>query len=192
MILNKYELKKLHHQRNMMLTNAANNYNTSNSHLATSNTNNCYNRQRTLLNHHNHHHNTYRLNHQLSSGYNSENHSNSSNSTTATSNYQINLSNTTTTTTTSSPQTTNNILNFYRLSLSHLPLHHSSFLGPQCTCGAKNNNNMDHTFNGDISMSSPRSNVNKHNKNTIAPAAPNASSPILKNASIEHAEEEDD
>jgi serine/threonine protein kinase len=193
MILNKYELKKLHHQRNMMLTNVANNYNTSNSHLATSNTNNCYNRQRTLLNHHhhNHHHNTYRLNHQLSSGYNSENHSNSSNSTTATSNYQINLSNTTTTT--NSPQNTNNTLNFYRLSLSHLPLHHTSFLGPQCTCGAKNNN-MDHTFNGDISMSSTRSNLNKHNKNTSA-QAPNASSPILKNTSIEHdanAEEDDD
>ena len=170
MILNKYELKKLHHQRNMMLTNAANNCSTSNLNnsliASNNNNNNCYNRQRTLLNHHN----TYRLNHhhhhQLSSGYNSENHSNSSNSTTATmSNYQI---------ATHTPQN-NNILNFYRLSLNHLPLHHSSFQGPQCTCGAKTNSDLNITNNID--------NQNKHNNKgySIIPK-PNASSPIHKNS----------
>ena len=101
MLINKYELKKLNHQRNMLLSTNSNNniliYNSKN-------------RYKQLLNYNN----NYYKNQQFSSGYNSENYSNSSNS----------IANGVTTICASNSFLTNkNMINFYRLSLSHLPLH---------------------------------------------------------------------
>lgn len=117
MALNKYELKKLSQQRNLMLfinNQQINNLSTSSSgQLNTNLTNNIYLSHLNRIN-------TNRFSNSQhtssSSGYNSsDNHSNNSASIPS--------------------NTTNAIFNFYRLSLNHLPLS-SIFLNTQCTCGA--------------------------------------------------------
>jgi len=137
MLINKYELKKLNHQRNMLLSsNQSNSSNSSSSHQANVLIYNSKNRYRQLLtynsmnsNNSNNNHTSssyYKLisqNQNFSSGYNSENHSSSSTSTS------------TNNTTAGQQLSSKNILNFYRLSLSHLPMH---FLNLQCTCSQLN------------------------------------------------------
>lgn len=152
MILNRYELKKLHQLHNAYF-NMSNHHgrhakfntslasNPNNSHLlmnnqaplrpVTSNVN-----SRCVLTHH----------HQFSSGYNSENHSNSSNSTgTIYTTYQSSTAG----------NINNSVLNFYRMSLNHLPLN---FTNTQCTCSgsddphANKSNSLNHAKNGSSSL----------------------------------------
>lgn len=145
MILNKYELRKqLNQQRNLIFTH--HNYNNYNTRLSSSNASTCSTSQQPQQQHLDTANknkqscvvglrkSTYQ--HQLSSGYNSENHSSSSNSQT-----------TATTTATTTPTTTacrsnaaschNNdeymaLFNFYRLTLNHLPSNFSA--NTLCTC----------------------------------------------------------
>ena len=159
MILNKYELKKLNQQRSMMLNSSASNnnmnYNASLSNFK-ANLNTCNSFSRNF-------NRNLNLHTQFSSGYNSENYSNSSNSTSTTNtNYQLNSA-----VSFLNSNLNSNILNFYRLSLSHLPLH---FVSAQCTCGASNR------INCELSpLSNSRLRSTKHL----------ASSPILKSNNIE-------
>lgn len=118
MALNKYELKKLSQQRNLMLfmyNQQINNLSTSSSGQLNSNLNN--NIYLSHLNRINTNRFSQSQHTSSSSGYNSsDNHSNSG------ATIPTNTSNT-------------NFFNFYRLSLNHLPLN-SIFLNTQCTCGA--------------------------------------------------------
>ena len=112
---------------------------------------NSKNRYRQLLNYtgtmnnNNNNNNTsyYKLlnqNHNFSSGYNSENHSSSSTSTSTaaaptTGPFQQHLHHQQQQQQQQQQLASRNILNFYRLSLSHLPMH---FLNLQCTCSQLN------------------------------------------------------
>lgn len=158
MILNKHELKKLNHQRNLLMNSSSlSSYSLKNRHrhLLTGGTSSYY---------------------QHSSGYNSENHSNSSNSTSV-HNFQTN----------STSNLNNNYynpsqLNFYRLSIFHLPLH---FVHSQCTCGAANiNNSVISSVGSDLSLLTAGSNNRRLSSKVLS------SSPNLKN-DLEYEEEEE-
>jgi hypothetical protein len=193
MLLNKYELKKLHQQHNAYFLNI------SNSRSATAHATSALvttptapnviklNRVPSNLSAHPSHTVPYRLNatgaamshrhnqHQLSSGYNSENHSNSSNSTSTTTIHNLNQNHF---------LNQQNMLNFYRLSLNHLPLN---FTNTQCTCAGRSSG-LGVTANGkkhnDLSKSLSNNNISF--KNTKC--APLSSSP---NSNV-HCDDEDD
>lgn len=155
MILNKQELKKLHHQRNVIMNTSTNSSSTSSYSLK--------NRHRQLLTSNYYPH---------SSGYNSENHSNSSNSTSH--NYQTNSN-------TNLNIFNSNSLNFYRLSISHLPIY---FVSSQCTCGAANINNSVISSVGSNDLSMINSGSNRRLSSKILSSSPN-----LKNG-IDYEDEE--
>ncbi|CAF1017246.1 unnamed protein product [Brachionus calyciflorus] len=118
MALNKYELKKLSQQRNLMLyLNNNNNQQINSSSSSSSNQSNLTNNNIYRLNRIQNKFNSNSTQHtSSSSGYNSSDNHSTSGSNITNSNAQ-------------------NIFNFYRLSLNHLPLN-SIFLNTQCTCGA--------------------------------------------------------
>jgi serine/threonine protein kinase len=169
MLINKYELKKLNHQRNMLLSTNSNNniliYNSKN-------------RYKQLLNYNN----NYYKNQQFSSGYNSENYSNSSNS----------IANGVTTICASNSFLTNkNMINFYRLSLSHLPLH---FLNLQCTCGASNfNNSIDISrLNDALQSSSSSSSIGCFRHSNIENLKSSSPNNKFEEFDVDYDEDEDD
>lgn len=139
MILNKYELRKhLNQQRNIIFTHHNyNSYNTNNNNNPSSNQHHqmaasCNsNTKLSIIRSKLSSNPTTAYQHQLSSGYNSENHSNSSQCTTATAAHNHLAC--------SGYRGTHNndeylaLFNFYRLTLNHLP---SNFSNTLCTCNA--------------------------------------------------------
>ena len=156
MILNKHEFKRLYQQqRNLLLMSSNHNANLLSYNPKVRSRPGAFYHPNQLSN---------------SSGYNSENHS--SNSTTSSS---TNCPVTTTASTT-------NQFNFYRLSLSHLPLH---TVHNQCTCGAQSNANSSaiSVCSGELSPL-----INER----AAKTRPLSSSPNLDDEDDDEDEDEDD